>query len=239
MIHGDLKGVRLRRSEPAILPSSYVQANVLIDQNRHARLADFGLLTIASDPKNCLSSSSHTQGGTARWMSPELINPRQFGLDKSRPTKPSDCYALGMVIYETISGHSPFHKDIDLTVFVKVLNGEHPSREPAFTDSLWKILEWCWEPRPDARPTIGDVLQRLEIEVEIEIPPRVLDAEIDDDDDWSSANNSPGKFFHFVASTEFRGLCPYVNTEIPEFTLALEGDNSVNQEVRDMSMFEA
>ena len=210
----------------------------MIDQTRHARLADFGLLSIASDPANCLSSSSHTQGGTARWMSPELIDPRRFGLKKSRPTEPSDCYALGMVIYETISGHLPFHQDKDLTVFVKVLDGEHPSREASFTDSLWKTLERCWKPRPDARPTIGGVLQRLEIEVEIKIPPRVLDSEIDDDDDWSSANNSPGRLFHFVPSKEFHGLCTYANTEIPEFTLASEGDNSVNQEVRDVSMFE-
>ena len=59
-------------------------------------------------------------------MSPELIDPQRFGLENSRPTKSSDCYALGMVIYETISGHLPFHKDADMTVFVKVLNGKRP-----------------------------------------------------------------------------------------------------------------
>jgi len=37
-------------------------------------------------------------------MGPELINPEQFGLEDNRPTKSSDCYALGMVIYEAISG---------------------------------------------------------------------------------------------------------------------------------------
>ena len=42
-------------------------------------------------------------GGTTRWMSPELLAPEQFGVPQSegdRPTRQSDCYALGMVIYE-------------------------------------------------------------------------------------------------------------------------------------------
>ena len=197
MIHGDLKGVRLRQPEHHILPSSPAQANILIDKTRHARLADFGLLTIISDPTSCLSSSSHTQGGTVRWMSPELIDPHRFGLENSRPTRASDCYALGMVIYETISGHPPFHRDVDPTVLVKVLNGERPAREVLFTDSLWKMLERCWEPQPDARPNIEDVLHCLETEVGVEIPPRAPDAEIDDDDGWSSVNDSSGKVFVF------------------------------------------
>jgi serine/threonine protein kinase len=106
---------------------SPVKANILIDQSGHARLADFGLLTIITDPTNPFASSSYTQGGTARWMSPELIDPQRFGLKGSRPTRSSDCYALGMVIYETISGNLPFHEHTDLTVFVKVLEGRASS----------------------------------------------------------------------------------------------------------------
>ena len=33
-------------------------------------------------------------------MSPELIDPMGFGVEGKRPTKMSDCYAFGMVIYE-------------------------------------------------------------------------------------------------------------------------------------------
>ena len=87
-----------------------VKANILIDRTGNARLADFGLLTIISDPTNVFSSTSYAQGGTARRMGPELINPEQSGLNDNWPTKSSDCYALGMVIYETISGKVPFHK---------------------------------------------------------------------------------------------------------------------------------
>jgi len=43
---------------------------------------------------------SFTAGGTVRWMSPELLDPDRFGFADDRPTKQSDCYALGMVVYE-------------------------------------------------------------------------------------------------------------------------------------------
>ena len=36
-------------------------------------------------------------------MSPELLDPSMFGIPEpegDRPTRQSDCYALGMVIYE-------------------------------------------------------------------------------------------------------------------------------------------
>ena len=142
--------------------TSPVKANILIDQTGHARLADFGLLTIIKDPTNLLTSTTYSQGGSARWMSPELIDPQQFGLQHSRPTESSDCYALGMVIYETISGNMPFHEDPDLTVFVKVLQGKRPPRGAKFRKDLWGMLERCWESQPGGRPSIGDVLRYLE-----------------------------------------------------------------------------
>jgi serine/threonine protein kinase len=179
---------------PPDLTDFPVKANILIDQTGHARLADFGLLTIISDPTNLLASSSYAQGGTARWMSPELIAPQRFGLKSSRPTKYSDCYALGMVIYETISGNLPFHKHSDLTVFLKVVEGERPPRGVNFRKGLWRMLEQCWGSQPNHRPTIEDVLRNLEVLSNSSDPPS---PEVDegmemDGDDWDSKKCSPG-----------------------------------------------
>ena len=52
-----------------------------------------------------LSETAASFGGTCRWMSPELLDPQRFG-SKGRPTRESDCYALGMVIYEVRLLHS-------------------------------------------------------------------------------------------------------------------------------------
>jgi hypothetical protein len=84
----------------------------------------------------------------------------------SRPTESSDCYALGMVVYETISGNLPFHEDTDLTVFVKVLEGERPLRGAGFrkrsVEDVGTVLEVSTVRPSDHRgcsPLFGDVLK--------------------------------------------------------------------------------
>jgi serine/threonine protein kinase len=62
-------------------------------------------------------------------MSPERLNPNQFGLENSRPTKESDCYALGMVILEVLTGQAPFQEvQNDFLIMQRVLEGKHPGR---------------------------------------------------------------------------------------------------------------
>ena len=196
MIHGDLKGVCRLWLGCSILPSLFTKDNILIDQTGHARLGDFGLLTVISDPTNGLSSTSSVQGGTLRWMGPELLDPQRFGFKKIRPTESSDCYALGMVIYETISGHAPFYPHHNILILGKVLGGEHPCREAWFTDSLWKMLELCWQSRPTARPSVEQVLRHLEMEPTLTFPrPTGVKTEDSDDSDiWKFSC----KFSHFT-----------------------------------------
>jgi len=171
MIHGDLKGVRLQMLA-AVLPPNIlfiiIKANILIDKDHHARLADFGLLIITSNSNstNFAPSSSHMSSGTTRWMSPEILDPDMFGLTDSRPTQESDCYALGMVVLEVLSGRPPFTPDKDFVVMRKVIDGERPGRPKGpegawFTDDLWQTLERCWAAQSESRPSVKVVLDCL------------------------------------------------------------------------------
>ena len=67
------------------------------------------------------------QGGIIRWMGPEILDLEKFGLKDSCLMKASDCYALGMVIYETVSGKGPFHEHAGFAVFTKVLAVVYPT----------------------------------------------------------------------------------------------------------------
>jgi hypothetical protein len=110
-------------------------------------------------------------------MSPELLNPEQFNLKDSRPTKESDCYALGMVILEVLSGQPPFARDTTFVVMRKVTEGEFPERpeEARFTDDLWRTLKQCWSYEPKSRPTIEAVLGCLgQILTDGQPPPELL-----------------------------------------------------------------
>ena len=98
-----------------------------------------------------------------RWMSPELLDPDRFGFKDKGPTQESDCYALGMVILEVLTGQAPFPHCTGLIFVRKVVEGEHPERPRGaeFTDDLWGTLEQCWSPQPKIRPTVEVVLERL------------------------------------------------------------------------------
>lgn len=159
---------------------SSVKANILIDRTGNACLADFGLLTITSDATNVTSSNSFWEGGTWRWMGPEMFCPKKFGLKDNRPTKSSDCYALGMVVYEVLRGKVPFYRDTNLSVVVMVSDGQRPKRPQGakgawFGDNVWNLLQRCWEPSPGDRPGIEDVLDLLGDVSRSWTPPQIID----------------------------------------------------------------
>jgi len=70
------------------------KSNILIDSNRSARIADFGLTSVLRHHSISISVTAPAWGGTLQWMAPELFD------EKSSPSKESDIYALSMVVYE-------------------------------------------------------------------------------------------------------------------------------------------
>ena len=166
------------------------QANILIKDDDHACLADFSQLTISSDQSTILSTC--IEGGTIQWMSPELIDPESFGLDTIRPTKESDCYALGMVIHEVLSGQTPFAPWKAPLVIQKVLQGERPRRPEGeggtlFTGDLWRILELCWKHKPGERTSAKAVLACLEGSLSVSRESSDMDGAVESDTDQSDA----------------------------------------------------
>ena len=125
-------------------------------------------------PSTFLSSESVSSGGTLYWMSPELLDPPRFG-SGGYPTRESDRYALGMVVYEVrlpprllksplftqsqvLTGLRPFHRKFPYTVVPAILRGERPERpldakSLGFSDILWELVESCWSESISTRPT--------------------------------------------------------------------------------------
>ena len=144
--------------------SRRTQNNILVDKTGRAVLADFSLVTF--DPDQSWSLSLCIKDGAVRWMSPELLDPGRFGLSTIQPTQESDCYALGMVVYQIFTGSKPFGEGERRAIFRRVLDNERPERPRGesgglFTDDIWGVLQRCWRTYPKERPSARDILRCL------------------------------------------------------------------------------
>ena len=203
VVHGDLKGVCLQAHghRPAFNPPRS-QANISINNDGHACLADSILLTIAL--KQSINLSAGGLDVATQWMSPELLDPELFGLKKSQPTKESDCYALGMLIYEVLSGQTPFAPSKLPAVIRMVLDGQRPERPQGeegklFTDAVWRVLQLCWKQKPKERINAKTVLSRLEETPSSSRPSHSMDGivETDTEEESDAAAGDPGVFSPF------------------------------------------
>ena len=102
-------------------------------------------------------------------MAPELLDPEKFGKKNSRPTKPGDMYAFGMVVYEVLTGLDPFNHKKDVAIFSLIrliVNGERPAKprnaeEIGLGNQTWKLVKECWRSDSKNRPTVGQALIRI------------------------------------------------------------------------------
>ncbi|KAG8923926.1 kinesin motor protein cin8, partial [Tulasnella sp. 417] len=103
-------------------------------------------------------------------------------LEESSATPATDVYAFGGLILATMSGKQPFWNKNPpaacLAIFYNKTSApaDHPQL-PA-DDPLWNLLGACWSGEPEGRPTMFEVLQKLEDErvaddpsEEMEVPP--------------------------------------------------------------------
>ncbi|KAF8333300.1 kinase-like domain-containing protein [Amanita rubescens] len=143
IVHGDLRG-----------------ANILLDDELHVQIADFGLTR--------LSEATNTQSGALHlnFAAPEL-----FGFsdnddstnDTPARTQMSDVYAFGCVYYEIHFDSRPFAGKHDIQIWTLISRGILPPllHEPPLSDEAWDMIQRCWIRKPEERPRIEDVAQRM------------------------------------------------------------------------------
>ncbi|HXX78011.1 MAG TPA: serine/threonine-protein kinase, partial [Ktedonobacteraceae bacterium] len=133
--------------------------NLLLKLNDELLLSDFGIATLARSTQS-LSLEQLDMAGTPHYMAPEQI--------QGRTRRASDQYALGIVVYEWISGSPPFTGSRN-ELYAQHLFAEPPplhKKVPGFSPSIEQVIMKALAKEPEKRyPRIQDFADALELAV--------------------------------------------------------------------------
>lgn len=135
--------------------------NVLVTNEGQAKIADFGIAKRVTDDGADEDSLTRTGAvlGTYRAMSPEQA--RGEPVDHR-----SDLFSLGVLLYEILTGHSPFEAENGLAMLDRIArHRQDPVRElnPDVPDRLSVLVDSLLEKEPFQRPrSAGEVVSVLE-----------------------------------------------------------------------------
>lgn len=131
-------------------------ANILVDEDRRVRLMDFGLAKFLAE--DAAMTARGKVVGTYRYMAPE----QALGEPLDGRT---DLYALGVIVYELLTGRPPFDADTPMEIWKQILEHEPPSifaYNPHADEELARIARRLMRKDPDDRfQTAEEIFERL------------------------------------------------------------------------------
>ncbi|KAF2297704.1 hypothetical protein GH714_002355 [Hevea brasiliensis] len=118
--------------------------NVLIDQEFHLKIADFG---IACEEAYCDSLADDP--GTYRWMAPEMIKKKSYG-------RRVDVYSFGLILWEMVAGTIPYEDMNPIQAAFAVVNKNlRPVIPRDCPPAMRALIEQCWCLHPEKGPSFG------------------------------------------------------------------------------------
>ncbi len=110
--------------------------------------------------------------GTPHYMAPEQAQGLE-GLDHR-----ADIYALGVILYEMLTGDTPFDAETFALLVVKIVTTDPPlirDRRPDVPVGLETLIMRCLSKDKNLRPqSVEELAQALEAYVELDAPPKLL-----------------------------------------------------------------
>jgi serine/threonine protein kinase len=120
--------------------------NIMVDEHDHVKLIDFGIASKEGSRRLTYTGFSQTLG------TPDYISPEQ--VKGKRGDQRSDLYAMGVMLYEMLTGRTPFSGPSPLAIMNdRLMNHPLPPREanPEISPELQEVLYRALERDPRNR----------------------------------------------------------------------------------------
>jgi serine/threonine protein kinase len=145
--------------------------NILLDEDLHPKISDFGLAKLCKTKESIVSMAG--MRGTVGFIAPEVFS-RSFG----EVSHKSDVYSYGMLVLEMVGGRKNFDGELSHTseiyfphwIYTKLERGKNSDTlenitevvEEETTKKMIIVSLWCIQTNPSNRPSIGKAIEMLE-----------------------------------------------------------------------------
>ncbi len=117
-----------------IVHRDFTLQNIFVGYDGHVKIIDFGIAKRAGVAHD---TSSGSVKGKVRYMPPEQI------IGDPPLDRRADIFAAGMLLWELVTGSSPWESQPDIVVINRVINGEIPSLQSVAPSAPKEILDIC------------------------------------------------------------------------------------------------
>lgn len=129
-------------------------SNLLLHRNGRIKLIDFGVARVV-DLASDLTIQGETVGSWA-YLAPEQLDDQPVGFS-------ADVYALGLVLWEACTGHTPFHGETPSALALARLTQQVPELPelPELPDQLRQVVDAATAREPEDRPDAATIVETL------------------------------------------------------------------------------
>ncbi|KAH8836070.1 kinase-like domain-containing protein [Flagelloscypha sp. PMI_526] len=139
-----------------IVHADLKSGNVLVRDDGRAVVADFGLSKVAATTAAWSSQqTSSTPHGTWRYWAHEVL------VKGCQNTAESDVYAWGCIAYEVYTRKVIWHGYNEPEIILNMNKQRLLPRPESMGNELWQLVSCCLKHKPERRPTMSKVVERL------------------------------------------------------------------------------